>query len=121
MCLCVYIVCVSVHVYVCGVPNIKFVSLACMPNEPKSVKCTNGIYMCLYVCVHVSLCISICVCVWYAKYKISISGILFQMSQKVQNAKNGICLCVCMCLCVSVFLCVWCAIYKLSIFGMFAK
>ena len=51
MCLCVSVpmcagisahvcacVCVSVHTYVCvcGVPNIKLVSLACMPNEPKT-------------------------------------------------------------------------------------
>ena len=34
-------------------PNTKFVSMACMPNEPKSVKCKNGImYLSLCVCVH---------------------------------------------------------------------
>ena len=46
-------------------PNIKFVSLACMPNEPKSVKCKNGICICLYVsvfaCVYVYLYFSVCV------------------------------------------------------------
>ena len=46
-------------------PNINFVSLSCMPNEPKSVKCKNGIYICLYVsvcaCVYVYLYFSVCV------------------------------------------------------------
>ena len=44
VCLCVHM-CVSVSVYVCGVPNIKFVSLACMLNEPKITKYENGIYI----------------------------------------------------------------------------
>ena len=38
-----------------GIPNIKFVSLACVPNEPKGVKCKNGICICL--------CDSLCACV----------------------------------------------------------
>ena len=36
-------------------PNIKFLSLACMPNVPKSVKCKNDICICL--------CVSVCACV----------------------------------------------------------
>ena len=32
------------------------ISLACIPNEPKSVKCENGIYMCLCVSVYVCVC-----------------------------------------------------------------
>ena len=63
MCLCVYIVCVSVHVYVCGVPNIKFISLPYMPNEPKSAKCTNGICICVCMCVCMCLCVSVFACV----------------------------------------------------------
>ena len=46
-------VCVHVSVCicmcVCGVPNVKLVSLACMPNDPKSVKCKNGICICVYI------------------------------------------------------------------------
>ena len=44
-------------------PNIKFVSLAFMPNEPKSVKCKNDICICLSVHVSVCIYISVCVCV----------------------------------------------------------
>ena len=73
---------VSVHVqvYVCSVPNIKFVSLAYMPNEPKSAKCDKGIcvHVCLYtsICLCVSVAVSVCVCgfVCGVKYKISIFG-----------------------------------------------
>ena len=67
MCLC--LVCsgdsvhvhVSVHVqiYVCSVANLKFVSLACMPNEPKSATVKK-----VSVCIHLSVCISSSVCVW---------------------------------------------------------
>ena len=92
----------------------------CMSQKVQNIKWY--LYLCLYVCMYVSVCINICVCVWYAKYKISIFGILCQINQKVQNTKMVyVCVCVYMCLCVSLFLCVWCAIYKLSIFGMFAK
>ena len=63
---CKYI-CVSVHVYVCGVPNTKFMSLACMANEPKSAKCKTGIYICL--------CVFVFLCVWCTIYKLSIFGL----------------------------------------------
>ena len=79
VCLCILVtqyiyVHVSVHmqVYVCGVPNIKFVSLACMPNEPKSAKCEKGICFDavsvlhpIYLCVSAAFCVSVCmyVCV----------------------------------------------------------
>ena len=56
MCLCI-----------CGMPNIKFVSLAYM-HVTKSAKCESGTTS-VYVCVHLSV-----LCVWYAKYKISIFG-----------------------------------------------
>ena len=73
--ICVH-VSVHVQVYVCGVPNIKFVSLACMSNEPKSAKCEKGIFICVRVCLYAStcLCVSLAVCVCGAKYKISIFG-----------------------------------------------
>ena len=52
---CVYTcACLSVYVQVCGMPNTKFVSLACMQNKPKSVKCKNGISVCVSLSVHVS-------------------------------------------------------------------
>ena len=39
VCLCVPVqVCTSVSVYVCGVPNIKVVSLACMQNVKKKMQ-----------------------------------------------------------------------------------
>ena len=53
---CVHVY-VSVYMYVCGVTNIKLVSLACMPDEPKSAKCKNGICICVSVHVHVLVCI----------------------------------------------------------------
>ena len=53
----------------CGMPNITFVSLACMPNVPKSVKCENDICICLCVsvcaCVCVYLYFCVCVCVTF--------------------------------------------------------
>ena len=52
--------CVSVHVYICGMPNIKFVSLAYM-HVTKSTKCESGTKS-VSVCVHLSVCICI-VCV----------------------------------------------------------
>ena len=45
--------CVSMSVYVCSMPNIKFVSLACMPNESKSAKCETD--MCTHLCVSISV------------------------------------------------------------------
>ena len=50
VCACV---CVSVHMYVCGMPNIKFVSLACMTQKVQNVK------MVLYLCP----CVSVCICI----------------------------------------------------------
>ena len=80
MCLCVSIsVCVCVCVCVCDVPNIKLVSLAFMPNEPKSEKYKNGI--CIYVCMF--LCVSVFLCVWYVIYKLSIFG-MFAKSAKCE-------------------------------------
>ena len=66
----------SVHVYVCGMPNIKFVSLECMPNKPKSVKCKNGICICIYlsVCVCVYVYLYFFVCGMCVIYKLSIFG-----------------------------------------------
>ena len=60
--------------------NIKFASFACMPNEPKSVKCKNGICICL--CVNVSVCIyiSLCVCVVCVIYKLSIFGMFAKLA-----------------------------------------
>ena len=54
MCMCL---CVSISVCVCDVPNIKLVSLAFMPNEPKSEKYKNVIciYVCMFLCVSVFL------------------------------------------------------------------
>ena len=55
----VYMISVHVQVYVCGVPNIKLVSLQCMPNEPFSTKCEKGICsVSMCVCMH-----HICLCV----------------------------------------------------------
>ena len=51
--------CVCVSLYVCGAPNVKLVSLACMLNDPKSVKCKDGI--CIWVHVSVYIYISVCV------------------------------------------------------------
>ena len=68
-------VCMSlcVSVCVCGVPNVKLVSLACMPNDPKSVKCKNGICICVCMCLCTFIFLSVCgVC---AIYKLSIFGI----------------------------------------------
>ena len=50
--------------------------LACIPNEPKSAKCENGICMCL--------CVSVYVCVWCAKCKIVF---LACMSNETKSAK----------------------------------
>ena len=76
MCLCVSVsagisahVCmcfVSMHLYVCGVPNIKFVSLACMTQIVQNVKMVS-------VCVHLPVCICI-LCKWCAKFKFSLFG-----------------------------------------------
>ena len=62
--------------YVCGVPNKKFVSLAYMPNEPKvqNVKKVS-VSVSMFVCMHpFVLCLSVALCVCGAKYKISIFG-----------------------------------------------
>ena len=99
-----------------------------------------SLHLCVYVCAHMSVCA--CASLWYAKY-------LWNVYQRVQNVKNGICVCVCVyvsvCICVrgvpniklvkckngiclyvpmSVYVhvsCVWYATYKLSIFGIFAN
>ena len=77
---CVYkLACVSVYLYLCVNVSVHMseylcmcksvvcqIYLACIPNDPKSAKCENGICMCL--------CVSVYVCVWYAKCKISIFG-----------------------------------------------
>ena len=83
-CVCVYLflcVCVSVCVCVCvcDVPNIKLVSLAFMPNEPKGEKYKNGI--CIYVSMF--LHVSVFLCVWYVIYKLSIFG-MFAKSAKCE-------------------------------------
>ena len=55
LCACV---CVSVHVYVCGVLNIKFVSLACMTQKVQNVK-----MVCICVCVCPFACVYLyCIC-----------------------------------------------------------
>ena len=71
---CVHESFVCTSMCVCGVPNVKLVSLACMPNDPKSVKCKNGIWT--SVCI-MCLCtfIFLCVCGVCALYKLSIFGI----------------------------------------------
>ena len=70
LCACV---CVSVGVYICGMPNIKFVSLVYM-HVTKSAKCESGTTF-VSMCVCVSICLFVFVlCVWCAKYKISIFG-----------------------------------------------
>ena len=80
---CVYL-CVTVSVYICGVPNIKFVSLACIPIEPK-VQMWNSI--CIWVCVclyvHVFVCTYICVCVCHLWKHL-----------KIRNFKNIVCSCI---------------------------
>ena len=60
-----------------------------MPNEPKSVKCKNGIYICLYVCVCMCLCVSIFLCVFgvCAIYILSILG-MYAKWTKILNFKN---------------------------------
>ena len=58
MCACV---CVSVHVYICGMPNIKFVSLAYI-HVRKSAKCESGTTsVSMFVCV----CPFVCVYLYY--------------------------------------------------------
>ena len=54
----------SVHMYVCGVPNKKLVSLACMPNEQKvqNVKMAS-ISVCVCICACVCVYLFLCVCV----------------------------------------------------------
>ena len=66
MCVCV---CLSMHVYICGMPNIKFESLAYI-HVTKGAKCESGTTS-VSICVHLSVCIC---SVWCAKYKISIFG-----------------------------------------------
>ena len=60
VCACV---CISVHVYICGMPNIKFVSFAYM-HVTKSPKCESGttsVSMCVCVCPFVCVYLY-CVC-----------------------------------------------------------
>ena len=50
--------------YVCGVPNKKLVSLACVPNEQKvqNVKMASisvYLYMCMCLCVSISVCVCV--------------------------------------------------------------
>ena len=62
MCMCL---CVSISVCVCDVLNIVILSLAFMPNEPKSEKYKN-----VSVSMHACFCVyHISVCVWYVIYK----------------------------------------------------
>ena len=56
MCVHVFAV-VSVHEYICGMPNIDFVSLAYM-HVTKSAKCESGTTS-VSMCVHLSVCICI--------------------------------------------------------------
>ena len=74
----------SVHMYVCGVPNKKLVSLACMPNEQKvqNVKMAS-ISVCVCICACLFLCLSVFLCVWYVIYKLSIFG-MFVKSAKCE-------------------------------------
>ena len=72
MCLCVS---VCVH----GVLNVKLVSLACMPNDPKSGKCKNGICVCMCLCTFIFLC------VWCVPFINSVS--LACMPNKPKSAK----------------------------------
>ena len=86
MCVCL---CLSISVCVCDIPNIKSVSLAFMPNEPKSEKYKNG--TCIYMCMF--LCVSVFLCVWYVIYKLSILGIFAKSAKceflkKIHNFKN---------------------------------
>ena len=106
----------SVHMYVCGVPNKKLVSLACIPNEQKvqNIKMAS-------ISVFVYIYFSVCVCACDVP-NIKLVSLAFMPNEpKSEKYTIGICIYVCMFLCVSVFLCVWYVIYKLSIFGMFAK
>ena len=65
-------VCVSVHVYKCGMPNIKFVFLAyTYMDVTKSANVKVVLHLC--PCVSICLCVSE-LCVLCAKYKISIFG-----------------------------------------------
>ena len=77
---CIYF---CVCVCMCVVPNIKLVSLAFMPNEPKSEKYINGI--CIYVCMFV--CVSVFLCVWCVIYKLGIFG-MFVISAKCEFLKK---------------------------------
>ena len=70
--------------------NIKSVSMACMPNEPKSVKCKNGTCICLCVnvsvCIYISLCVCVCVCVCMVSFINLVSLACLPNYLKVQNA-----------------------------------
>ena len=46
----------SVHMYVCGVPNKKLVYLACMPNEQK-VQNVKMASISVFVCIYFSVCV----------------------------------------------------------------
>ena len=91
----------SVHMYVCGVPNKKLVSLACMPNEQKvwNVKMAS---------ISVFVCIYFCACVWCAKYKISIFGIYTKWAKKWKIQKWYLYLCVHVSVCTCISVCVVC-------------
>ena len=63
LCRCMCMCCVSVHVYSCGMPNIKFISLAYMHvTKVQNVKVVLHLCPCVSVCVHLSVCTCI-VCV----------------------------------------------------------
>ena len=73
VCLCILVtqyiyahVSVHMQVYVCGVPNIKFVSLAYMPNEPKSAKSEKSIWfnVCLYASIYLCVSAAFYVCMY---------------------------------------------------------
>ena len=66
--------CVSVHVYICGMQNVKFVSLACMYMHACHKKCKRWkwYHICVHVCPFVSVYLY-CVC-GVPNIKISIFG-----------------------------------------------
>ena len=138
-----------VSVCVCGVPNVRLLSLVCMPNHLESVKCKNGICICecmclctfiflcvcgvcaynhacisvyLYLCVNVSVHVFAClsVCACAILWYAKYLWHVCQMSQKVQNVKM-VSVSVCVHESVCICMCLWCAKCEITIFGMYAK
>ena len=87
------------------VPNIKFISLAYMLNEPKSAKCTNGIYICVCMYVCMCLCVSLFVCV-SGMPNIKLVSLAFYVKWAKKYKMQKWYVCVCACACVYLYFCV---------------